>query len=189
MTTRGQLYFTIYNYDPEVFSLLQNRVVNNERNVSYCRKDRVVEIKHEFMEELPDIANQQDYLRLREGWHTRAIDTLARCDLVFLDPDTGVIEQLPHGSVRASEYSSRSEICDYDWCDLLVIQFFRPMRRFEQLRNNPLTAHAERLDKRVIAFIASSLALLYVTDKVDVMLLHSVFKRWDTKISPQILVA
>jgi hypothetical protein len=45
------------------------------------------------------------------------------------------------------------------------------------------------MGKKMIAFIASSLAFLYVTDTVDVLLLRQLFERWDTKISPQILVA
>ena len=176
-------------YAPRIFSSLKDRVKNHQRSVRYCRMDGVVGIKHEFMEALPADADQQDYLKLREAWHAKAKDTLVGCDLVFLDPDIGVTEQLPPGPVRASEYSSNSEICDYEWCDLLVIQFLQPRRRFEQLRANPITAHAKRLDKKVIAFIASSLAFLYVTDKVDPLLLRRVFETWDTKISPQILVA
>lgn len=177
------------HYAPKIFSQLKRRVSNGQRAVRYCRIDGVVEVQHEFMERLPAKVEQRDYQKLREDWHAKAIDTLTGCDLVFLDPDIGVTEQLPTEPARASEYSSNSEIYDYEWCDLLVIQFLQPRRRFDQLRANPITSHAERLNKKVIAFIASSLAFLYVTDKVDVSLLRRVFERWDTKIGPQVLLA
>jgi hypothetical protein len=176
-------------YDPRIFLLLKYRVNNNQRDVRYCRMDGVVEIKHEFIEGLPDHAEQRDYQKLREGWHVKAKDKLAKCDLVFFDPDIGVTEQLPVGPIRASEYSSIAEISDYEWCDWLVIQFLQPRRRFDQLCANPITITAKSINKKVIVFISFSLAFLYVTDKVDILLLRQIFERWDTKISPQILIA
>ena len=176
------------HYAPEIFSKLKHRVNNDQRAVRFCRLDGVVKVQHEFMEKLPANAEQREYQKLREVWHAKAIGTLTGCDLVFLDPDIGVTEQLRPGPIRASEYASKSEIYDYEWCDLLVIQFLQPRGRFDQLRANPIKSYAERLNKKVIAFIALSLAFLYVTDKVDISLLRQVFERWDTKISPQILL-
>ncbi len=177
------------HYAPAIFASLRSRVKSNQRNVGFCRTDGVVGISHEFMDPLPTVTDQQDYSDLRSVWHTKARDVLTECDLVFLDPDIGVKDQLPSGPLRASEYSSYSEVCDYDWCDLLVVQFLQPRSRFQQLRTNPVTQHAMRQDKKVVAFIASSLAFLYVTNQVDITLLKRVFERWDTKISPQILIA
>lgn len=176
-------------YNQKIFKLLKERVSNDQRAVKYCKMDGVVKIKHDFMEPLPDNAEQSEYQKLRDSWHSKAKDALAECDLIFFDPDIGVIESLPVGPIRASEYCSIAEINDYKWSDWLVIQFLRREKRFHQLSTNPITISAQRMNKKVIAFVSGSLAFLYVTDKVDVPLLQQVFKTWDTKISPQIVVA
>ena len=119
----------------------------------------------------------------------KAKGNLADCDLVFFDPDIGVVEHLPAGPIRASEYSTIAEINDYDWCDWLVIQFLQPRSRFNQLCANPITTSAKRMNKKVGAFISLAIAFLYVTDNIDTMLLGKIFERWDTKISTQILIA
>jgi hypothetical protein len=176
-------------YSPAVFSALKNRVKTNQRNVSFCKTDGVVQIFREFIDPLPTVTDQAAYSTQRSVWHTKAKTTLTECDLVFLDPDIGVRSQLPSGALRASEYSSHSEISDYEWCDLLVVQFLQPRNRFQQLESNPVTQHAVGMSKKVVAFIASSLALLYVSEKIDAVLLKRVFETWDTKIGSHILVA
>ena len=52
---------------PAIFSSLKDRVKNNQRNVSFCKLDRVVGIEHEFMDALPAHANRRDYLEVRAG--------------------------------------------------------------------------------------------------------------------------
>jgi len=177
------------HYNSRIFPLLENRVRNHQRKVRYCREDRVIDIRREFIKQLPDNTRQIEYPNLRGTWHSDAKNELAECDLVFFDPDIGIIAQLPVAPIRASEYSTIVEINDYDWCDWLVIQFLQPRCRFDQLCANPITASAQRMNKKVVAFIASAIAFLYVTDNIDMMLLRRVFERWDTKISTQILIA
>jgi hypothetical protein len=169
------------SFEPRIYSLLSARVKNNQRNVSFCGFDRVLKIDHEFLELIPDESNS------RSAWHSRAKEELHSSDFVFLDPDTGV-KDLPRAPIRATEYASGDEISTYDWCDLLVVQFLGRDKRYGQLYANPVTAHAKRLGKNVIAFIASSVAFLYVTNNVDLHLLRQIFEKWDTKIHPQILV-
>lgn len=178
------------HYNPQIFSLLKSRVNNNQRNIAYCMTDCVIDkFKHEYIAQLPDNMGQSSYLNLRAEWHLKAKSNLTECDLVFFDPDIGVVEQLPDGPIRASEYSTIAEINDYDWCDWLVIQFLQHKSRFKQLSVNPITASAQRMNKKVVSFIASSIAFIYVTDNIDIVLLRKVFERWDTKISTQILIA
>ncbi len=175
-------------YSPAIFSALKNRVKANQRNVGFCKTDGLVDVFREFMQPLPTAIDQAVYSSERLLWHTKGRTELAKCDLVFLDPDTGVRNLLPSGSFRASEYISYSELSDYDWCDLLVVQFLQPRNRFQQLERSPIGHHAVRLNKKIVAFIASSLALLYLTDKIDTALLKKVFETWDTKIGSHILV-
>jgi len=177
------------HYNSGIYDKLQKRVHNNQKNVKYCAIDRVVEIKHEFIEQLPDNEGRIEYPKLRNAWHSEAKKELAACDLVFFDPDIGVIEQLPSGPIRASEYATIAEIKDYDWCDWLTIQFLQPRSRFNQLCVNPIAVRAQHMNKKVVAFIASAIALLYVTDDINVSLLRQVFEKWDTKICTQVLIS
>jgi hypothetical protein len=182
------------HYNQEIFCKLKNRVKKGERNVENCKKDMVVKnLKYEAIEQLPDNADQGNYERFRKDWHSNAMDCLAKCDLIFFDPDIGVRfkDNLPHGVhavSRGSEYATIEEINDYNWCDWLVIQFLQPTNRFKQLLDNPIAKSARKSNKKIGAFIAENIALLYVADSIDLLLLRQVFECWDTKISTQILI-
>ncbi|MGO9620192.1 MAG: hypothetical protein ACLPT6_02155 [Desulfobaccales bacterium] len=177
-------------YNQDIFYKLKNRVEQGERNVKYCMIDNVINnFKYEAIEQLPDNANQSDYELLRKDWHSKAMVSLAKCDLIFFDPDIGVKNNLPHGAIRGSEHAKINEINDYDWCDWLVIQFLQPINRFNQLFANPITISAKTRNKKIVAFIAENIALLYLTERIDLILLRRLFEYWDTKISPQILIS
>jgi|SRR3989339_2950 len=180
-------------YNREIFDKLKNRVNNGERSVNFCRIDNMVNnFKYEAIDKLPDNAEQIEYQQLRVNWHSKAKNDLAKCDLVFFDPDIGVLVEnnLPHGVIRRSEYATIEEINDYAWCDWLIIQFFRPMmNRYNQLFTNPITKSAQKSKKKIVAFIAGPVSFLYVTNSIDLILLQRVFEKWDTKLSTQILIA
>lgn len=174
--------------NPRIYPLLKERVNNNERAVKYCRLDAVLRVDHEVLEQLPDNAVQEEYRELRDKWHYKAKKRLAGCDLIFFDPDIGVKNQLPVEPVKASEYSASTEINEYDWCDWLAIQFLQPRSRFDQLSTNQVVISAQRMNKKVVAFIVSSVAFLYVTNSIKLRLLHHISKRWDSKICTQIII-
>jgi hypothetical protein len=175
--------------DPRIFELLKERVKSRQRDVNYCRVDRVIPIRHEVTEQLPDNVAQEDYGDRRSEWHFRAKETLAECDLIFFDPDIGVRDHLPPDPIQASQYCINSlEINDYNWCDWLVIQFLQQKPRYPQLLSNPVSQTALQLNKKVMVFISGSVAFLYITEKIKINILQQIFKKWDTKISTYILV-
>jgi hypothetical protein len=178
--------------DSRIFELLKQRVKNGQRSVIYCRIDRVIPIGHEVLEQLPDNVAQEDYRDRRLAWHSRAKEKLVECDLVFFDPDKGVIDKLPDNPspISHSEYCLASEeVKGYNWCDWLVIQFLQPKKsRYNQLFFNPITQTSIQLNKKIIAFISGPVAFLYVTEKIKMNILQQIFKKWDTKISTYILV-
>jgi hypothetical protein len=177
------------NRDPRIFEKLKQRVENGQRNVNYCRLDKVIPIKHEVIEQLPDNVAQEEYEDRRSEWHSRAKKTLEECDLIFFDPDIGVRDHLPNNPIRASQYCVNSlEIRDYDWCDWLVIQFLSQRPRYPQLFSNPVSQTALQLNKKVIAFISGSVAFLYVTEEIRINMLQQIFMKWDSKISTYILI-
>lgn len=176
-------------HNPRIFTSLKNRVIGKQRNIRYCKEDNVIDFKQEFPEQLPDNATRNIYETLRNEWHTRAIKLLRECDLVFFDPDIGVINDLSKASAeKNSEYCLAGEIEDYDWCDWLIVQFLQRSRRYNQLKNNPIVERAQKRNKKVMVFIYGGMSLLYISDAVQVRLMCRVFEKWDTKIDTKILV-
>lgn len=118
----------------------------------------------------------------------RAKTHLTECDLVFFDPDIGVIDQLSKGVVKNSEYCLAKEIADYEWCDWLIVVFPKHAKRYPTLKTNPIVISAEQQHKKVMVFIYGGMTLLYISKILQVEILSQVFKEWDTKIETKILV-
>jgi hypothetical protein len=50
----------------------------------------------------------------RRDWHTKALEVLSGADIVFLDPDNGVlVKSVSTGSAKSNKYVFRNEIEDY----------------------------------------------------------------------------
>jgi len=175
-------------YNPKIYDKLKNRLQLDQRNIKYCGEDKVFNFKHEFVEQLPDNALRSDYANLRNEWHARARRHLSKCDLVFFDPDIGVIDQLSKSVEKNSEYCLAKEIVDYDWCDWLVVVFPKHAKRYSTLKANPIVIRAEQQAKKVMVFLYGGMALLYISTILKVEILSRVFEEWDTKIKTKILV-
>ena len=176
------------NFNPKIYFNLRKRLQIDQRNIKYCKEDELFDFKYEFIEQLPDNAQRNDYEALRDTWHTRAKAQLAKCDLVFFDPDIGVIGQLSKNVVKNSEYCLAKEIADYDWCDWLVVVFPKHAKRYPTLKANPIVIRAEQQHKKIMVFIYGGMTLLYISKILQVDILSQVFKEWDTKIETKILV-
>ncbi len=176
------------DFNSTIYGKLKNRLQLGHRDIKYCGIDKVFNFKNEFTEQLPDNARQSDYEALRKEWHGRARIHLAKCDLVFFDPDIGVINQLSKSVVKNSEYCLANEIVDYDWCDWLVVVFPRHAKRYPTLKANPIVISAKKLGKKVMVFIYGGMALLYISSAIQANIMTQVFEEWDTKIETKILV-
>lgn len=151
-------------FNERIFDKLKPRLQLDQRNIRYCLEDNVFNFKDEFIEQLPDNAPRRDYPVLRNGWHARAKTHLSECDLVFFDPDIGVIDQFSKSVIKNSEYCLAKEIADYDWCDWLVVVFPKHAKRYPTLKANPIVITAEQQHKKVMVFIYGGMTLLYILD-------------------------
>jgi len=176
------------DFNSIIYGKLKTRLQKGQRDIKYCRIDKVFDFNHEFNEQLPDNTRRDDYEALRNGWHTRAKAHLSECDLVFFDPDIGVIDQLSKSVVKNSEYCLTKEIADYDWCDWLVVIFPKHAKRYPTLKANPIVIKAEQLGKKVMVFIYGGMSLLYISKTLQAEILSQVFNEWDTKIATKILI-
>jgi hypothetical protein len=177
------------SYNFQIYDKLKPRVDNKDRKVKYLTEDDVISVHKDYRDFLPEKVNSSDYLIARKQWHDNAKHKLEDCNLVFFDPDNGIKDKLPSDPIKASQYCTSKEVSEYDWCDWVIIQFLQHIKRYEQLNNNPIIPIARTKNMKVIAFIASSVAFLYISrNKIDLELLRVMFEKWDTKIHPQFLL-
>ena len=54
-----------------------------------------------------------DRALLRWQWHTAAMDKLRNCDVIFVDPDNGLIVPSAEGSLKSNKYVLPMELAEY----------------------------------------------------------------------------
>ncbi len=100
--------------DEELWLDLQNITVTSEN-----RKVKTLEtpgiLKARFFSDVLESSktSSADRSRQRQLWHTNALEKLNHCDLVFLDPDNGLIVPSAEGSKKANKYVLPQELADY----------------------------------------------------------------------------
>jgi len=97
--------YNIRNADPELFDKLRTLVVKNIRSISSLAEFGVLPHINNFFAEPVELRNK------RESWFNRSLATLKECDVVFCDPDNGIIPKsvLPISS-NANKYILLSEL-------------------------------------------------------------------------------
>ena len=65
----------------------------------------------------------------RDKWHRAALKKLGECDIVFLDPDNGLIVPSAEGTTRENKYVLPSEIADYYMQGSSVIYYQHKARK------------------------------------------------------------
>ena len=102
-------------------------------------------------------------LGYRKRWHENAMETMKDCDIVFLDPDNGLLpKSVSRGSKKSIKFVLEEEIIDYCMQGQSVIFYNHRCRekadvylkRFEHLFANP---HLTNADKRGISFVRGTI--------------------------------
>lgn len=99
-----------YNGCDDALRTSLKSIVNGQRNVSAL----------ETMELIPNAIYYHDMLYSpsqtfsRRDWHIKALEVLRSADVVFLDPDNGVlVKSVSAGSSKSNKYVIPNEIADY----------------------------------------------------------------------------
>ena len=70
----------------------------------------------------------------RPAWHCRAVSVLSACDIVFLDPDNGLlVKSVGKGSARSVKYVFPEEIADYIAQGISVVFYNHRQRKAEDV--------------------------------------------------------
>lgn len=98
--------------DDELLERLAGMLAQNVRTVLELEKLDLLETKKYYHERLCE-PRKQDGIK-REEWHQNALAHMGGCDLVFLDPDNGLLtKSVGRGSDKSIKYVLPEEIIDY----------------------------------------------------------------------------
>ena len=106
-------YSQYKNCDEQLYSELQKIINCGQRNVSSLENNNILQAKFysaplDFFDK-----NKSERFDFRCKWHENALKALSGVDVVFVDPDNGLIVRSAVGTSRANKYVEASELTDY----------------------------------------------------------------------------
>ena len=99
--------------DEELWRELKEIVENDRRKVRYLEKNNILQAI--FFSERIDFTRKTKHEReeFRQSWHTRALSSLEGMDIIFADPDNGLIVPSAVGKRKENKYVLINELSDY----------------------------------------------------------------------------
>ena len=115
--------------DEQLWYELRKIVVSGERTVYRLQNDSVLQAV--FFSDLLDNREKRKQERemIRQKWHEAALSKLKKSDIVFLDPDNGLIVPSAVNTGKANKYVMPEEIADYYGQGSSVIYYQHKARR------------------------------------------------------------
>ena len=103
---------TFRQYDEELWLKL-NRIVSGQRNVAMIQNARLLNAV--YYSDVLDFSGKTKAERKadREKWHARALAALSGTDIVFVDPDNGLLVPSATGTRKENKYVTPTELLDY----------------------------------------------------------------------------
>lgn len=118
--------------DERLWLELRDIVRSGQRKVRYLESERV--LKASFFSECLDFTGMAKAERraLRQAWYGRSLAALAGTDVVFADPDNGLIVPSAMGRPKENKYVLREELIGYYAQDSSVIYYQHKARRKDE---------------------------------------------------------
>lgn len=115
--------------DEALWLELKQIVEADQRKVSALQNDRILQAV--FFDETLDFAGKKKTERIlsREEWHKQAIDQLSEVDVVFVDPDNGLVVPSAEGRPKENKYVKPDELKAYYRKGSTVIYYQHKARR------------------------------------------------------------
>ena len=115
--------------DEALWLELKQIVKADQRKVSALQNDRILQAV--FYDEALDFAGKKKTERIstREGWHKQAVDQLSELDVVFVDPDNGLVVPSAEGRPKENKYAKPDELLAYYRKGSTVIYYQHKARR------------------------------------------------------------
>ena len=127
--------------DEQLWSVLGEIVGEGKRQVSALERPDILQAS--FYSRILDFTGTDKAERqmLRWEWHNRAIQQLQNCDIVFVDPDNGLIVSSADGTPKSNKFVLPFELAEYYRTGASVIYYQHKARRpdeFYMAQNKPL---------------------------------------------------
>lgn len=142
---------TFRTCDEQLGSVLGQIVAAGKRRVSELERPNI--LKAAFYSQMLDFTgmNKTDRQLFRWEWHTSAMDKLRTCDIIFVDPDNGLIVPSAEGTPKSNKFVLPFELYEYYCTGASVIYYQHKARRpdaFYVEQNNQLIKTGEFPDAK-----------------------------------------
>lgn len=133
---------TFRTCDEQLWSALGQVVTANRRRVSELERPDI--LKAHFFAQMLDFTglNKTERQTFRREWHTAAMDKLRACDIIFVDPDNGLIVPSAEGTPKSNKFVLPFELREYYRAGASVIYYQHKARR-------PDAFYAEQNDRLI----------------------------------------
>ena len=127
--------------DEQLWSVLGQIVDSGKRQVSALERPDILQAS--FYSRVLDFtgADKTERQVLRWEWHNMAMDKLHACDIVFVDPDNGLIVPSADGTPKSNKFVMPFELAEYYRAGSSVIYYQHKARRSDDFyieQNNQL---------------------------------------------------
>ncbi|MBQ9463530.1 MAG: hypothetical protein IJU68_07760 [Bacteroidales bacterium] len=130
--------------DEQLWQELKHIVESEQREVTALERDCILPAI--FYSEKLDFqgARKSERIDLREKWHRAAIRRLAGVDVVFVDPDNGLLVPSAEGTGKENKFVTVKELADYYKQGSSVIYYQHKARRPDSFYTDQHTHLLER---------------------------------------------
>lgn len=115
--------------DETLWRTLGEIVSSGQRQVEALEKSGIIHAS--FYSETLDFSGiaKPERQAVREKWNTLAMNQLKKCDIVFVDPDNGLIVPSAEGTAKSNKFVLPGELADYYRNGTSVIYYQHKARR------------------------------------------------------------
>lgn len=118
--------------DEELWRSLGEIVKNDQREVAALEKDAILPARRYSARLVFSDSRKSDRRAIRDQWHADAVGALHGCDLVFVDPDNGLICPSAVDTKKSNKYVLCKELADYYNTGASVVYYQHKARRKDE---------------------------------------------------------
>ena len=100
-------------YNPDVFDLLKKIAYKKNKNVQDIQKSRLLKGAVYYDELLYSKGTTVERAGRRSGWFDKSVDILKETELIFMDPDNGLMEKNDPSALKSLKYVMPDEVERY----------------------------------------------------------------------------
>ena len=118
--------------DEQLWSVLGHIVDSGKRQVSALERPDI--LRAIFYSQILDFsgASKAERQALRWEWHNRAMQQLQNCDIIFVDPDNGLIVPSAEGTFKSNKFVLPFELAEYYRAGASVVYYQHKARRSDE---------------------------------------------------------